>query len=178
MMKRTMLALGMAICMAGCQNDTKKMGGQDSPNVSAQDNAFFRDTAAANMTEIQLSQAALNQSQNASVKQFAQRMIDDHTAAENQLSTLATSKGAAAPTKLDEMHMKMVSDLQASSGKAFDTMYVDDQIAAHKEAIKNVQHEADEGSDMDSKNMAMTLLPQLKEHLQMAEQLKSNMGGM
>jgi predicted outer membrane protein len=81
------------------------------------------------------------------------------------------------PTKLDSTHMDMVNNLQKMQGMKFDMQYINDQIAGHKAAIEETQHEADTGND-PAKNFAMQLMPTLKMHLQMAEDLQSKMNGM
>lgn len=174
MLKRALVVMGAALVVAGCQSNAD-LGGKDSPNATSMDNMFFADTAITNMTEIQEAQAALNQSQNPQVKHFAQTMIDDHTQAEHQLKDLAQSKGAMLPRTIDSTHMDMVNHLESLQGMAFDHQYIQDQLAGHKAAITETQHEADTGNDADVKSFAQQLLPTLQKHLQMAEHLQDDM---
>jgi putative membrane protein len=174
MLKRALVVMGAAIMVAGCQSE-HDLGRKDSPTAASMDNMFFADIAITNMAEIQESQSALSQSQNPGIKQYAQKMIEDHTQAQAQLASLAQSKGAMLPTKVDAMHMDMVSNLQKLQGMQFDHQYIQDQIAAHKAAIVETQHEAYTGNDPDVKTMAMQMIPTLKMHLQMAQALQTNM---
>ena len=174
MFKRTMLVLGASMMIVGCQS-TKDLGGMDSSNATSMDNNFFRDTAVANMTEIQMAQDALNKSSNPQVKAFAQHMIDDHTMVGNQLASLAQSKGAMLPTKLDGPHMDMVTNLQSMSGTDYDKTYASDNVTAHEMTITEVTHESTTGNDPDVKQFAAKILPNLKMHLQVAQQLQSNL---
>lgn len=176
MLKQALLILGTAAAIAGCQS-TKDLGGMDSPSASMQDNLFFSATAESNQMEIQESQMAQSMSQNQQVKQFAQKMIDDHTKAGNDLKQLATSKGAMLPTRLDDMHQDMVDKLQKTNGTDFDKCYADQQVKAHEMTIAEVQKEADSGTDSDIKMAARNLIPTLKMHLQMAADLQNSLVG-
>jgi putative membrane protein len=134
--------------------------------------------AMANMTEIDSSRLALDSSQDSNVKMFAQRMIDDHTQAQQDLSSLAASKAVTLPSHLDATHQKMIDELKEKSGTDFDKAYVDDQIAGHKEAISADQDEANNGNDPQERALADRLLPTLNMHLSMAEKLQNGSGGM
>jgi putative membrane protein len=124
-----------------------------------------------NETEIQTSRMALSQSQNESVKSFAQNMIDDHTAAEQKVNALAADLGVMLPTKLDDKHQKLVDDLRGKSGPDFDRAYAKLQVDAHKETIAADQSEANSGNDPKVKALAGELLGTLQHHLAMAETL-------
>ena len=106
---------------------------------------------------------------------FAQQMVDDHTTAQNQLQQLASQKGAVLPPQLDSVHQSLLDSLHNKTGTDFDRAYLDAQITAHRDTIANVQNEANNGSDVDSKNLAQQLLPQLQHHLQMAKDIRNSM---
>lgn len=176
MFKRAIVIVGAAAMLVGCSNSNMKASnGVESNNLTAQDNNFLRYMSEANMLEIQEATAAKDTSNNPAIKTFAQKMISDHTMAQNELSQLASSKGAQLPTQLEPAQMEMVSNLQNKTGTDFDKQYVSDQIAAHQQAITMDKHETTEGNDQDVKDMAMQLLPKLQMHLQLAEQLQNNM---
>jgi putative membrane protein len=174
MFHRTILLLSVCL-LAGCSENMSQLGGKPAENLSTADNHFFKVVSNANQTEIQSSQLALSQSQNPRVRQLAQQMIDDHTKAQNQLQSLASSKGAVLPQQLDSIHQGMVNNLQNKSGSDFDKAYVQTQVTAHHDTIANVQAESSNGSDSDVKSMADQLLPQLRMHLQMAEDVNKSL---
>ena len=99
-------------------------------------------------------------------------MIDDHTADNQQLATFASSKGASIPTTLDDKHQAMVNQLSTLSGPDFNRAYLQDQVAAHQETIDAFKSEEMNGVDPDSQQMAKSMLPQLKMHLDMAMKLQ------
>jgi putative membrane protein len=179
MLKRS-LALAAVLCVAaGCGSEsTEQLGGMASPQLSSQDNTFFRNITEGNLTEIQSSHLALQMAKSPDVKDFAQQMISDHQTAATQVDAIAKSKGAVLPKMLDGSHKDMVDALNGKSGDDFDKAYIDLQIKAHQETINLDQDEADNGTDPDVKSTAAGLLPILKHHLNMAQQIQTKMMGM
>ena len=179
MLKRS-LAVAVVLCVAaGCASEsTEQLGGVASPQLSSQDNTFFRNITEANLTEIQSSQMALQSAKSPDVKGFAQQMISDHETAAAQLDAVAKSKGVQLPKMLDDSHKDMVDGLNGKTGDDFDKAYIEMQIKAHQEAINLDQDEADNGTDPDVKSTAAGLLPTLKHHLNMAQQIQTKMMGM
>ena len=180
MFKRSTVAVAAVLFLAaGCGSQTtEQLGGMRSPSLSEQDNDYLRDIAQGNLTEIQSSQMALQDSSSPAVKDFAQQMINDHETATTTVGSVARSKGAKLPTLLDTDHKDMVDSLSGKTGADFDKAYVALQVKAHQATINVDQTEADNGGDADLKSTAAALLPILKQHLVMAQKLQSNMMGM
>lgn len=134
-------------------------------SISTQD--FVRNASIANEFEIQTSNLALDKSQNREVKQFAQRMIDDHTKTGDKMKeALRASKIDAKPADvLDGKHQKLFDELQAASGDAFNHRYIAIQTNAHKEAVGLFTDYSKNGDDATLKDFATQTLPALKEHL-------------
>jgi putative membrane protein len=171
MLKRLITAAGMLFLAAGCTQSTQDLGGTPSPNLTDGDNIWFKTMTVANMTELQSSQLALSQSQNPAVKDFAQKMINDHTMAGNEIMQLAAQKQVACPTELDASHQAIIDDLKARSGPDFDKVYIDVQVKAHQDTITADENEANNGTDVQVKSEASKLLDTLRMHLDMAQKL-------
>lgn len=136
--------------------------------------AKFAMTAAQDgMTEVELGRLAVQKGMSDAVKQFGQRMIDDHTTANQQLMQLATSKGMTLPTSLDAKHAAMVQKFQRLDGAAFDRAYAKQMVQDHKKAVDLFQKEADRGMDADLKAFASQTLPVLQGHLSMAQAMNA-----
>jgi putative membrane protein len=127
------------------------------------------------MTEIALAKLALKKSSNNDVKQFAQKMEQDHEQADEQLSSIAQSKGLTLPPKPDAKHEAMVKSLSAKSGAAFDASYAEHMAKAHSKAVALFQA-ASHSSDPDISAFAKKTLPTLEEHKQLADNLKASVG--
>jgi putative membrane protein len=131
---------------------------------------FVSKAAQDGMTEVELGKIALQKSQNAEVRDFAQRMVADHGKANEELASLAKQKGIDAPKKLDAEHQAMVKKLQSTDGTAFDAEYSRHMNMDHSKAISLFEAAA-QSPDADLARFAKKTLPTLKEHKQMAQKL-------
>jgi putative membrane protein len=143
-----------------------KVGRQDDPT------AFVTTAAQDGMTEVELGKLAMDKSNNAAVKRFAQKMVQDHSAANAELSGIAKGKGLKVPAGLDEVHQGMVKKLAAKSGAAFDADYAKHMAMDHTKAVALFQSEA-KSSDAELANFAKKTLPTLQEHKRMADTLNA-----
>ncbi len=141
--------------------------------LSKTDMEFVTKAAQGGAAEVQMAQAALQKSQDASVKQFAQTMIDDHTPANAKLAQIATSKGMTAPTDPSPAQQKMLAKLQGLDGAKFDHAYIAGQTKSHQTMLKLFEHEATNGTDTDLKSFAESTQPVIQKHLTMAQNVKS-----
>ena len=136
------------------------------------DSSFVRQAAVSDMYEIQASQLAQTKATSADVKNFATRMITDHTKTSEQLKSIASSKpGLIVPRMLDARHKTLLGRLQSASGASFDSLYAQQQLQAHQEAVMLFTSESQNGKDTDLKKFATDTLPALQQHLSMAQQL-------
>jgi putative membrane protein len=136
---------------------------------------FVKLAAQDGMTEVELGKLALSKSSNSDVKQFAQKMVQDHGRADQELAALAQSKGLTVPTKLDAQHEAMVKELSAKSGTAFDSSYAAHMAKGHTKAVALFQA-ASQSSDADLAAFAKKTLPTLQEHKQLADNLRASVG--
>ena len=134
---------------------------------------FVKTAAQDGMTEVELGKLALSKSSNNEVKQFAQKMVQDHGQADQQLASLAQSKGLTVPTKLDAKHEAMVKMLSAKSGAAFDSAYAKHMAKGHTQAVALFEA-ASSSSDPDLAAFAKKTLPTLQEHKQLADNLRAS----
>lgn len=143
--------------------------------VTEEEKDFMNKAAQSNMAEIQAAQMALQKTQNPQIKQFAQKMIDDHTKAGNELKDLAAKNNVTLPTDVNADQKEMMNDLSKLSGKDFDSKYMDGQVDAHQKAVDLFQDEVDKGREADTKAFATKTLPTLKQHLEMAKSIDDKM---
>jgi putative membrane protein len=140
-------------------------------NMSSQDHKFVMEAAMGGLMEVELGRIAAQQGATDAVKQFGQRMVDDHSKANTELMTLATSKGMTLPTELDEKHRAHVTKMSAISGAEFDRAYGKRMLSDHNKDVKEFEKQSTKGGDPDIKAFAAKTLPTLQEHLQMARTL-------
>jgi putative membrane protein len=87
------------------------------------------------MAEVALSKIA-TKSENPQVKLFAEKMVRDHTAANSELTPLATAAGVEMSKTLDRDHQIVHDQLQSTHGKAFDQQYMRAMVEDHDQAVK------------------------------------------
>ena len=145
------------------------------PSTSAvpqADQDFAMKAASSGLAEVEASRAITEKTTSDSVREFAQRMAEDHGRANQELIALATAKQIALPTGAVGPHADAVTQLSGAMGADSDRRYVQDfGIQAHKEAIELFEREAREGSDAELKAFAESKLPTLKMHLEHAQKL-------
>jgi putative membrane protein len=156
---------------------TQNSGGTGS-SVSSMDRKFAMTAAAGGMAEVETARLALTKASSDAVKQYAQKMIDDHTAANAELMQIASTKNLTLPTAPDAKHRAMMAKMEKLSGAAFDREYV--MMAGHKDhqaMEKLFRDESTRGRDADLKAFAAKTLPVVQQHLQMARDLHTQTMG-
>jgi len=138
--------------------------------LDQEDKTFVREAAIGGMAEVELSKIA-QKSENGDVKRFADRMIEDHTKANEELTSIAAGLGVDIPKALDSEHERMRQKLQTLHGKAFDDQYMHDMVEDHNKAVKLFQQEERSGHNTELKQFAQKTLPTLDEHQKMALEL-------
>ncbi len=160
---------------SGGQNSNQSGGAAMA--VSSADRKFATMAAMDGMTEVELGRLAAERGSSDAVKQFGQRMVDDHSKANDELKQWAETAGVMLPTALDAKHQAMVARMSGLSGAAFDRAYAKEMVKDHIKAVQLFQREADRGTDAGLKSFASSKLPTLREHLEMARSLNASGGG-
>ncbi|MEH2125946.1 DUF4142 domain-containing protein [Nostoc sp.] len=143
--------------------------GQNTPSSS--DKEFMTEAAQGGLAEVQLGQLASQRGTSDAVKQYGQRMVQDHTLVNNQLKQLATQKGVTLPTSLDSKNKQVQQSLSKLSGAKFDRQYLNHMLQDHEKDVSAFQTEAEQGQDPEVKAFAAQTLPILQEHLQQVRSL-------
>jgi len=138
------------------------------------DKKFLKDAALGGMTEVELGKLAAQNGSTDAVKQFGQKLVDDHSKANGNLKEIATSRSIDVPDSLDSKHQSRISKLSKLSGPEFDRAFIKDQVKDHQQDIKDFQAEAQAGSDPAVKAFASKTLPTLQEHLSAAKSLETS----
>lgn len=144
--------------------------------VPASDQGFVKKAARAGLAEIQFSQLALTKTSNQKVKDFAMKMVDDHTKEADELRSVAGKKDIAFPTDLTPDDSALMTRLTGLSGGEFDKAYLSAIVKAHEADLTAFQKESNSTSDADLKGFASTTLPNLREHLRMAKETAASVG--
>lgn len=175
-MKKLMLVSAFVLLAAGpsfAQSVPEKAGVNQTLGIAPKTQDFVTLAAQSDMLEIQSSKLALTKSDNAKSKQFAEKMIKDHTETSTELKALlANGKSQATlPTDLDKAHKDKLDALTKLEGKGFTAQYDAMQVAAHTDAVSLFERYGKSGENAELKAFANKHLPHLQQHLKMAQDL-------
>ena len=149
-----------------------------SGKLSGADRTFVMKAAEGGMAEVELGRLAASKATDPDVKAFGQRMVDDHTKANDKLKAIASEEGITLPTELKGEAKSMHDKLSKASGADFDKMYMKHMVTDHKKDVAEFEKESKNGKDSDVKQFASDTLPTLREHLQMAQTTATKVGAM
>jgi putative membrane protein len=143
--------------------------------LSEKDKTFAKEAAMGGMAEVELGNVAQTNAQNDEVKQFGTRMVRDHSAANQQLTTILADKDVTVPTQLDEKHRKTLDKLSKMRGAEFDRAYMHEMVEDHDKDVKKFRQEAEHGKDADLKAFAQKTLPVLEQHQKLAHEINKSL---
>ncbi len=150
-------------------------GGTPGAGPAGQDfgeQSFISKALEGGVAEVQLGQLAEQKSQSNDVKQFAQKMVNDHTQmADKWLKPVAKQMGVSEPKGPSKKDKKLIEKLQGLSGQQFDTEYIQAMVKDHKEDLKDFKSEAQMAQDPSVKQIATQGSNIIQQHLQLIEQI-------
>jgi putative membrane protein len=150
------------------------MSSRASAALSEGDRAFVEKAASGGMSEVQAAQIAQQKSASPQVKQFANRMVTDHTKANGELQQIAQQENFDLPSEPDQHDRSAMQQLSGMTGSSFDQSYAQAELRDHQQDIALFQREAKSGQDPALKQFAQKTLPVLRQHLQLAQALTTN----
>ncbi len=145
--------------------------------MTSADMMFATNAAQGGMAEVKLGQLATEKASSQDVKTFGQRMVDDHSKANDQLKSIASAENMTLPTDIGAKNQALYDKLSGMSGAAFDKAYMKAMVKDHETDVKEFQKEANSGKDPQLKQFASQTLPTLQEHLSMAKSTNSKVAG-
>jgi putative membrane protein len=156
------------------QDKAGSASGAASGKLSRADEKVMKDLAYANISEIEAGKMAQAKSSNEQVKTFAQKMIDDHTKAQQDLQTLAQTKGVTLPSEPDAKHKAAAKMMGALSGDKFDKVYLKQGgLNDHRTTHKLLARATEKATDPDLKALISKTAPVVDQHLTMAQDISS-----
>src|SRR5881394_4318392 len=165
------MVLGAVLAAPAAYAQILKKSDQKIDNADA---SAMKQLAQANLNEIEGGKAAASKAQSPDVKQFAQKMVDDHTQMLNDLKSLAEQKGVALPQSASIKDMAQMKLMERSSGAEFDKKYMEEMVKDHQKDAKEVQDLAAKTKDSDFKAALQKASTKINEHLQLAQRIASS----
>lgn len=152
------------------------VGQTSAATLGANDtDAFVSNASQSDMYEIEAAKLAQTRSKNPGVVTFAKMMVVQHTAMTNQMKPLILAANKAPAASLDQRRQGFLDNLKAASDAAFDKTYIDQQVAAHQEALTLMKGYAEHGDDAGLKGGAAKAVPKIESHLADAQKLQAGL---
>lgn len=146
----------------------------DTPNASASDQQFVTKAAQSSIAEVEIGKLAEQKATNEQVKQFAQRMVQDHTKANTELQQLAQTRNITIPSDMGDKYRAEFNNLSGLSGTEFDKAYMARMVEAHQEDIALFERQVQQGQEPNIKSWAANTLSTLQEYQKLATSLESS----
>ena len=144
---------------------------QTAASGQMQDKAFVRKAMEGGMAEVELGQLASQKASSDDVKQFGQKMVDDHTKLNDQMKPVAQQLGVNPPTLLSKKDQETKTKLESLSGTQFDNEYIKCMLKDHKKDAEEFKTEAQNAQNPEVKQAAQQGAEVIDQHLQMIEQI-------
>ena len=158
------------------QQEQAQQGAAGMNSGPAVDKAFVKKALEGNEAEVQMGQLALQKSNDDQVKQFAQRMVDDHGKMQEQLKPVAQQMGVKVPDGPSKGQMKKMDKMKSLSGDAFDQAYIKDMVKDHKSDSSDFKLEAQSTQNAQLKQLATDDGKTIESHLHQIEQIAQAKG--
>lgn len=166
--------------MGGTSNasaDTAAGTNHAKSKLSHADRKFIENAAKGGMGEVELGKVAQERAADQQVKQFAAKMVQDHSKANEKLRQLAQEKGVTLPADTTFTEKHEANKLAKLEGTNLDREYMKHMVKDHKKDVKEFRRQAQKAKDPDVKSFAQSTLPVLQEHLQLAENTDAAVSG-
>jgi putative membrane protein len=136
------------------------------------DQDFVRKALQGAAAEVQLGQLAEQKSQSSDIKQFGQKMVQDHSQLGDQvMKPLAKQLGVKEPNGLSKKDKQLVASLEGLSGPQFDQEYIKAMVKDHKQDLKEFKDEAQMSQDPNVKKAAQVGSNVISQHLELIQQI-------
>ena len=119
---------------------------------------------------------AQNRANSPAVKDFAQRMVKDHTAVMNQVKEWANQNKVPVSTKIEPEQQTYLKEISKFTGKEFDQKFIEFMLKDHQKEVSKVQHYVETSQDSSFKPLVKKTLPILENHLRVAENVAGQIG--
>ena len=137
---------------------------------------FLTDAIRTNIAEVKIGELAEQRGKSKDVRDYAKRLIEDHTLALRKTSALAKTLGVTAPTEAGADAIKSYEAMSKLSGEDFDSAFASHMVMGHQKAIAMFTEQTRDGGNPDVAELANDMLPTLREHLATAQSIERNLG--
>lgn len=172
----TLAVASVAAMVLMCGLAPAATSGPEDPRETDDAGQFVEKATQDGMLEVELGKMAQRKATAEDVKAFATRMVNDHGKVNAELASIAGRKNLKVPDRLDGEHRTAIEQMNALSGRDFDSDYAQRMAAAHAQAI-SLYTQATQGRDAELAAFAKKVLPTLEDHKKHADSLAKAVAG-
>jgi putative membrane protein len=158
---------------SGAQSATEAQTDTAKTQIAADDLEFMKDAARGGVAEVKMGELGQSNGESQQVKEFAKKLADDHTKANEELKQLAAKKGVTLPEAMNEQQKSMIQHLSSLKGREFDSAFKQHAVEDHQKDIEKFKTASEKAKDPELKAFASKTLPVLQQHLDLAKQLNA-----
>lgn len=149
---------------------------QNQAMQQMQDKAFVRKAMEGSMAEVKLGQLAQQKSNSPDLKQFGEKMQQDHSQLNDQMKPIAQQLGVEPPQKISKKDEKLDAKLQNMSGTQFNDAYIKAMVKDHEDDLQEFRREAQNTQNPQLKQAAQQGEQVIEQHLALIKQIAKDHG--
>jgi putative membrane protein len=170
------LSFGAVMTLSGAAQEQNtgaipSNSGKQSAGIGDTDTTFVQKAAQGGIAEVELGQLAAQKASSEDVKKFGQKMVDDHSKANDELKQLAAQEHIDLPQQMTAKDKATKARLEKLSGARFDRVYMYNIVKDHEKDVAEFERESQMAKDPALKGFAQQTLPTLREHLLEAQKI-------
>jgi putative membrane protein len=182
MRSRLLLLLSAAALAACAQLGFDSSGGESASagrtaEAAQQDMKSMEEIAQANIAEVATGKLAQSKAQSSEVRQFAARMVDEHSRLLKEGANLAIAKGMPMPTAPGAKHQAALKQLESMSGVAFDQAYMQQMVKDHQATLQLLKQASSQARDAQLRAHVQKAIPHVQQHLATAQRMTADLIG-
>jgi putative membrane protein len=150
-----------------------------APGLTGQqmiDKQFVRDVAEGGIADVKMGTLATQKGGGQDVKDLGRAMVDDHTAINKDMESVADSLGVMLPKKMNKEQQAEYEKLNGLSGQDFDTEYVVYLAKVHYQELHKLHMEASVAADPGLEAEVVKAMGTMHEHLGLIQKAAKDEG--
>ncbi len=177
MKRRTMLGLGLVAVAGLAIVIPVSIAADTGQGRETADQMFLKDAYQSNLFEIQLSKHVAANVDRPQIKEFAQKMVDDHTRANEKIEQAAQSKGVQLDKQLKQWQQAKLDEVKKLDSQTLGRKYMFHQVGNHQACLLENHYQAKHAQDQAVKSLASNMIPTLEQHAGQARQIAGTLAG-
>jgi putative membrane protein len=135
------------------------------------DKEFVARALSRGIVEEKLAERAVKQAQSQQVRDYAKRLVDDHTKANKELMAIAADMKLGVVAGLDAESKALREHFSRLEPAAFDREFISHMVKAHERDIRTYETTSKSATNAKLRTYATDTLPTLRKHLEEARKI-------